>query len=649
MATAFVGSLKISGKIPRHFGDYDPLGQVGSESSEEGVQEEEDEDNWRLEREGDGIVGKRTSSVWGNSFSQYPATALATADRSIDLSADMHVGDNKVELLTRRKDHMPLELNEGTACLQAPDSDTELPTPLERQPIGAKPLETWRMVAFVLSLILCILCTMSFAFLVPCPGRPSRRARWNISFPDASSTIALVSVRLQKNSTPGILVLYRTSSNYSSGGNDSCAFSGVPAPCSVLVALSLVDGLVLWKHSEPGIARALECSGGMQTSQNSSTICVMTRGDGTFIAFNPIDGHMIWVIRSTPDVLLINLVWPLLFLPDLNSDGIVEILLACAQAGPRKNTSLFYLFSGSNGKLIGQPVPHDFPIDEEAPTPVVHLHNGKDPYVIYSTGQKLLALSVSQMYKLALIQSAILSAVRTSVVSEKQHKPLGLSPRTLFRSRHGPFIQLTLIPGNGGGDNSSLLLMTSWQMTLLTGPSLTYSLWNISLGPVCPAFGRFGNDSLAGIMVQTLNGSGFSKVSLLDGASGQEVWTARTCGGKVPPPSVLPFRNDLFAFGFWSLGKPLESESTNCSRTGSPYSLWMLHADLPRTLSALANSSSRPILSNVLSEWGNDEPTLVSISRAEHLSSGLLLQSWPLQSDLPKEVALMVPSKFQNL
>uniref|UniRef100_A0A8C4NAI1 FAM234A/B beta-propeller domain-containing protein n=1 Tax=Eptatretus burgeri TaxID=7764 RepID=A0A8C4NAI1_EPTBU len=394
----------------------------------------------------------------------------------------MDVGDNKVELLTLQKHHMSPELTDGTARLQAPDSDTELQTPLRAQPIVAKPLETWRMVAFVLSLILCILCTMSFAFLIPCPGHQSRRAHWNISFPDASSTIALVSVRLQKDSTPGIVVLYRASNN--SSDNDSCAFSGVPAPCSVLVALSLADGVVLWKHSEPGIAHALVCSGGVQTSQNSSTICVMSKGDGTLIAFDPVDGHMIWVIRSTPDDHLIDLVWPLLFLPDLNSDGIVEVLLACAQASPRKNTSLFYLISGSTGKPIGQPVPHDLPIGKEEPTPVIHLHDGKDAYVIYSTGPELLALSVSEMYKLALIQSEILSAIRTSIVSKKQHRPLGLYPRTLFRSRHGPFIQLTLIPGNGGDENSSLLLMTSWQMTLLIGPALNHSLWSISLGPV---------------------------------------------------------------------------------------------------------------------------------------------------------------------
>lgn len=216
-----------------------------------------------------------------------------------------------------------------------------------------QPMTTLRKAFFIASIFVCILTVILFVWVLPCSDSHSCPAQserihthnWlrNYEGLELKGTI---------NVTPGIrgrsknlVYMYRKNiffNDSSSGGNKQ----------NGIISVIGSNGQVAWYDALPNEPSIIDCNL-IDADLNGDNDCLVIDEFGKMSCINPQSGTWIWHIAETNIPGKLN--FPLI-LPDVNRDGVKDLLIACTVQTVDKNRThnALKLISGANGKQIGR-------------------------------------------------------------------------------------------------------------------------------------------------------------------------------------------------------------------------------------------------------------------------------------------------------
>lgn len=344
------------------------------------------------------------------------------------------------------------------------EASTVLVPPIQTEtevPLG--PMSPVQKLLFLLSLFLCLLFFVTFAWLLPCNLPEFRKQEkqdkvsWLIHLNDTEITTNLEAVTLKFGSPPFLVVFgMRSKTNNSSTAG--------------LMALSESEGNILWYVPLHSVPTSLKCNI-LDVNKDGIMDCIIRGENGLFVAVNSINGHTFWYLHNhngqPPPV---GLSAPVI-IPDCDGDLVPEVVVAyCIQKFDSDNnaSSLIYMavVSGSSGQLLG--LLHHLEVCNEIPAIVTRQTDDADNVDIVffcsngSNNGHVWVLPSSSLCQSETISSDTLSSLRTvyrEYVSEKE--------LDLFVVRDTP------------GAEDSLIVARKDALTYLRGDGYS-ELWNVS-------------------------------------------------------------------------------------------------------------------------------------------------------------------------
>ncbi|XP_060116648.1 protein FAM234A [Heteronotia binoei] len=431
----------------------------------------------------------------------------------------------------------------------------------------------WRTGAFFLSLFLCLAVVFAFSFVIPCPVRPVSQRAWSAPFAGAAAYKHLEVQDVDQDRVQDILFAFRASDGtHNSSTNRSCSAEGFPSPCAFIAAVSGTNGSTLWEAPVAEDLQFMDCSFEYGDSQG----CLVAGKPASLATIDLKTGKTVWrVTANLPSNS--TLLSPLLLIPDVNGDGVSDLLVFAA-AGQEVQSSFY---SGKSGEEIGSSQSLHLPGRRGH---LMQVTQAGAHYVLFYTANALYGYSVKQLYS----RASGLEDYRGTSLKEDPRWQTAIDDDThnVHLLSSGEIRSVVKVPGRSGTD---ILLLRATSLELLDGQRLG-SMWGNDVIPPIqsePVFGSFTSDEVD-IVVESRVAPN-KKVLVVEGSSGNIKWEMDFLSGVgTPSPATLLTADHRSFFLFWGDYQP------GRNRTGSegvPQNLYLFHPSFPSVLLWMNNST----------------------------------------------------------
>lgn len=217
-----------------------------------------------------------------------------------------------------------------------------------------QPMSTLRRACFVLSIIVCILTVIVFVWVLPCSDSHSCPAKserihthnWLRNYERVELKGAINVVPGIRGRSKNLIFMYRKNNFFK--GDD--AIGSVTTKRNGIISLIGSSGQVAWYDELTNEPSIIDCNL-IDADLSGDTDCLVIDEFGEMSCINPISGQWIWHVAETNIPGKLN--FPLV-LPDVNSDGVNDLLIACTVQSQNHTQNALKLISGANGKQIGR-------------------------------------------------------------------------------------------------------------------------------------------------------------------------------------------------------------------------------------------------------------------------------------------------------
>lgn len=434
------------------------------------------------------------------------------------------------------------------------------------------------LLTLVISMVLVLLC----AFLIPCPPRDLHSA-WSrrLGSQGGGDLSPLELADVNRDGLRDVLLTFVTTRNGTEGGVGS-------QPTADLVCLSGMNGSTLWSSPLPEEAQDVTCLDLIPGSV-AKTICLVTGTRKMLSAFNATSGKVLWTLNPNH---LSNgtLAAPVVVLPDLDEDGVRDlVVLAIGELQP---DLCFLLVSGRTGSPVGRPVKYNIVGVGNLIGPQVYITASGAVYILFGFGN-IQAVALRDIFVQAQNRDSSPPSLQIEEPEWEKHRSVNLSELIDVYSDGVELLQLVKAPDS---NSSSLLITTRQGLVLLRGQDLTPH-WKLNLQGLRsqPTPGYFTDDQTLDFLLQTQDGDGMKKMTVVDGGSGSIVWSySIPCHMKETPTTSAITSDQKSVFLFWAEALTAASLSSDDSSGAEPpglYHLYLLHPAFPSILLDLSNTT----------------------------------------------------------
>ncbi|XP_028636889.1 protein FAM234B isoform X3 [Grammomys surdaster] len=437
-------------------------------------------------------------------------------------------------------------------------------------------------------MVLVLLC----AFLIPCPPR-DLHSTWSrrlgsqggpfcfIMCTPGGDLSPLELADVNRDGLRDVLLTFVTTRNGTEGGGGS-------QPTADLVCLSGMNGSTLWSSPLPEEAQDVTCLDLIPGSV-AKTICLVTGTRKMLSAFNATSGKVLWTLNPN-DLSNGTLAAPVVVLPDLDEDGVRDLVVLTI--GESQPDLCFLLVSGRTGRPVGRPVKYNVVGVGNLIGPQVYITASGAVYILFGFGN-IRAVALRDIFVQAQNRDSSPPSLQIEEPEWEKHRSVNLSELIDVYSDGVELLQLVKAPDS---NSSSLLITTRQSLVLLRGQDLTIH-WKLDLQGLHsqPAPGYFTDDQTLDFFVQTQDGEGIKKVTVVDGGSGSIVWSySIPCHMKETPITSAITSDQKSVFLFWAEALTAASLSSDDSSGAEPpglYHLYLLHPAFPSLLLELSNTT----------------------------------------------------------
>lgn len=234
------------------------------------------------------------------------------------------------------------------------DGEERMPTDIDNVNILGnivkQPMGPIRKCCFVLSILVCILTVILFLWVIPCSDElacPAKTERirthnWIRNYEKIELKGSINIVNGIRGRSKNLVFLYRGDKLYQE-------FSATNRKGNGIISLIGNTGQVAWYDEIANEPKIIDCTL-IDVDRDGSPDCLVVDEYGEIGTINPISGEWLWHISDRTTKTSEFLSFPLV-LPDLNRDGVNDLLIA-ASVGQGLYNNLKIL-SGSNGQTIG--------------------------------------------------------------------------------------------------------------------------------------------------------------------------------------------------------------------------------------------------------------------------------------------------------
>ncbi|XP_034367890.1 protein FAM234B isoform X2 [Arvicanthis niloticus] len=542
MATVLSRALKLPGKKSPDLGEYDPLTQADSDESEDDLV-------LNLQQKNGGV--KNGKSALG----------------------DLPEPDSDADVAGAAKPH----LSEVT-----PEGFPSEPLGGLEQKATSSLVSYVRTSVFLLTLVISMVLVLLCAFLIPCPPR-DLHSTWSrrLGSQGGGDLSPLELADVNRDGLRDVLLTFVTTRNGTEGGGGS-------QPTADLVCLSGMNGSTLWASPLPEEAQDVTCLDLIPGSV-AKTICLVTGTRKMLSAFNATSGKVLWTLNPNS---LSNgtLAAPVVVLPDLDEDGVRDlVVLAIGELQP---DLCFLLVSGRTGSPVGRPVKYNIVGVGNLIGPQVYITVSGAVYILFGFGN-IQAVALRDIFVQAQNRDSSPPSLQIEEPEWEKHRSVNLSELIDVYSDGVELLQLVKAPDS---NSSSLLITTRQGLVLLRGQDLTLH-WKLNLPGLRsqPTPGYFTDDQTLDFFLQTQDGVGMKKMTVVDGSSGSIVWSySIPCHMKETPITSAITSDQKSVFLFWAEALTAASLSSDDSSGAEPpglYHLYLLHPAFPTILLDLSNTT----------------------------------------------------------
>lgn len=542
MATVLSRALKLPGKKSPDLGEYDPLTQADSDESEDDLV-------LNLQQKNGGV--KNGKSALG----------------------DLPEPDSDADVAGAAKPH----LSEVT-----PEGFPSEPLGGLEQKATSSLVSYVRTSVFLLTLVISMVLVLLCAFLIPCPPR-DLHSTWSrrLGSQGGGDLSPLELADVNRDGLRDVLLTFVTTRNGTEGGGGS-------QPTADLVCLSGMNGSTLWSSPLPEEAQDVTCLDLIPGSV-AKTICLVTGTRKMLSAFNATSGKILWTLNPNS---LSNgtLAAPVVVLPDLDEDGVRDlVVLAIGELQP---DLCFLLVSGRTGSPVGRPVKYNIVGVGNLIGPQVYITASGAVYILFGFGN-IQAVALRDIFVQAQNRDSSPPSLQIEEPEWEKHRSVNLSELIDVYSDGVELLQLVKAPDS---NSSSLLITTRQGLVLLRGQDLTPH-WKLNLQGLRsqPTPGYFTDDQTLDFLLQTQDGVGMKKMTVVDGSSGSIVWSYSVpCHMKETPTTSAITSDQKSVFLFWAEALTAASLSSDDSSGAEPpglYHLYLLHPAFPSVLLDLSNTT----------------------------------------------------------
>ncbi|XP_038639911.1 protein FAM234B [Scyliorhinus canicula] len=541
MAAALSRALKLPGKKIHDLGEYDPLRQADSDDSE-------DDGNLRYHKNGN---------------LQTEASIEATFDGDVDAAVEMRA----LKVKQRRLDET------SSTEVRATEVSDECTMKTRRSLVPCM-----RTAAFLLSLAFSMVLVLICAFFTQCPGSQPLMTSWNRSLGQTAGFPPVITLWDVNDDQVSDVIVSFSSTGKTRGQRGGLRLQATLKLHVSVAVLSGVDGSVLWTSPAPERLKFIQCGIGY-VDGGPGSVCLLVGINHMLKAVNSSSGSSLWEMKSvyrshqTPAA-------PAVLLPDIDGDGFADFLLGSRPSvlTSRIRDISFVFVSGATGTLIGQAVSYNVTGEGKLIGPKAYVSGGGVLYVMFGYGT-IQALSVRDMYKQA-NGKASLPAPLQSQDSVWEWKRRGNQSEWLEVYSSDP---------------------TRDRLQLVNGQHLR-QLWSANGSSIegAPVTGFFNQDNILDFLIQISSGSNTRKSLIIDGSSGEELWTTKLgCHIQGSEAASIPLSDGRSAFLFWAkeceVKISVSGAASLAQRTDpnsqSQYHLYLLHPLYPSVLLELTNST----------------------------------------------------------
>ncbi|NP_001349039.1 protein FAM234B isoform 1 [Mus musculus] len=542
MATVLSRALKLPGKKSPDLGEYDPLTQADSDESEDDLV-------LNLQQKNGGV--KNGKSALG----------------------DLPEPDSDADVAGAAKPHLSEVTPEGFPSEPLGGLEQKATSPL---------VSYVRTSVFLLTLVISMVLVLLCAFLIPCPPRDLHSA-WSrrLGSQGGGDLSPLELADVNRDGLRDVLLTFVTTRNGTEGGVGS-------QPTADLVCLSGMNGSTLWSSPLPEEAQDVTCLDLIPGSV-AKTICLVTGTRKMLSAFNATSGKVLWTLNPNH---LSNgtLAAPVVVLPDLDEDGVRDlVVLAIGELQP---DLCFLLVSGRTGSPVGRPVKYNIVGVGNLIGPQVYITASGAVYILFGFGN-IQAVALRDIFVQAQNRDSSPPSLQIEEPEWEKHRSVNLSELIDVYSDGVELLQLVKAPDS---NSSSLLITTRQGLVLLRGQDLTPH-WKLNLQGLRsqPTPGYFTDDQTLDFLLQTQDGDGMKKMTVVDGGSGSIVWSySIPCHMKETPTTSAITSDQKSVFLFWAEALTAASLSSDDSSGAEPpglYHLYLLHPAFPSILLDLSNTT----------------------------------------------------------
>ncbi|XP_021020813.1 protein FAM234B isoform X1 [Mus caroli] len=552
MATVLSRALKLPGKKSPDLGEYDPLTQADSDESEDDLV-------LNLQQKNGGV--KNGKSALG----------------------DLPEPDSDADVAGAAKPH----LSEVT-----PEGFPSEPLGGLEQKATSSLVSYVRTSVFLLTLVISMVLVLLCAFLIPCPPR-DLHSTWSRRLGSQGGPFCFIMCMpggdlspleladVNRDGLRDVLLTFVTTRNGTEGGVGS-------QPTADLVCLSGMNGSTLWSSPLPEEAQDVTCLDLIPGSV-AKTICLVTGTRKMLSAFNATSGKVLWTLN--PNYLSNGtLAAPVVVLPDLDEDGVRDlVVLAIGELQP---DLCFLLVSGRTGSPVGRPVKYNIVGVGNLIGPQVYITASGAVYILFGFGN-IQAVALRDIFVQAQNRDSSPPSLQIEEPEWEKHRSVNLSELIDVYSDGVELLQLVKAPDS---NSSSLLITTRQGLVLLRGQDLTPQ-WKLNLQGLRsqPTPGYFTDDQTLDFLLQTQDGDGMKKMTVVDGGSGSIIWSySIPCHMKETPTTSAITSDQKSVFLFWAEALTAASLSSDDSSGAEPpglYHLYLLHPAFPSILLDLSNTT----------------------------------------------------------
>ncbi|NXA80598.1 F234A protein, partial [Thryothorus ludovicianus] len=439
---------------------------------------------------------------------------------------------------------------------------------------GLSRLSRWRTAAFFISLFLCLIIVFAFSFIIPCPERPVSERTWFQYYNNAVPYPFLAIEDVSEDKVQDVLFAFK-SSNGSSRFNMSCLDQGLPSPCAFIAAVSGTNGSVLWESPAAEDVQWLQCDI-QQLGTPAAPGCLVVEKPLSLTAVKLQTGEVLW--RQSSDFgANYTLLTPLSVIPDVDNDGVQDLLIFIAKGGQA------FIHSGETGQQIGSTV--SLSVDGKARYVRLHLHSSY--YFLFYTENSLYAYSLKDLCRAAVGMEVKLPNFQTDSHWEKH---IDHATHRLSLPRFGDIRYLAKVPGPSQ-DN---ILVVNSEMAMLINTKDLQTVWTLNVSRVLsePLLGYYKPDD-HGIVLESEIGPNRKKVMIVESGSGAVQWELKlNSGAGSPGPATLSTADHRSAFLMWGDHQEPGNETRH---RAPPHKLYLFHPSYTNVLLELRNSTDQII------------------------------------------------------